>query len=206
MMGKGRRGFTLLEVLVASALAALLLTVLLSVSSTVYRIGNTEIQRSAAESRALLSVRKLEMDLLGSAPAGITLADDGTRAIIHPVEGLSGGIRVVFQDRFWYWTWDAAAKVLVRAELTSPPSSLAFDGTAIRWSPGDLAGLPANGGGRPTWVIDWVTGFQVKGPDDVALPAIGSPIFFELETEVPIASQRRTFRLEGAVQIRTGGM
>lgn len=199
-----RAGFSLLEVMVASALAALLLTVLLSLSGVIYRVGHEEIQRSSSEARVLVTCRKLELDLLDSAPPGISISSGGARAVIHPVDAVSSG-RVLFADKFLYWTWSATQKRLVRAELDSPPSGVAFNGAAFRWNPAQLGGLPEDGGSRPSWIFESVSKFSLSNPPDVTLPQVGSPIFFELEVEIPIARSRKTFSLKGSVQVRTGG-
>lgn len=197
---------TLLEVMVAAFLASIVLTILARVSGKLYRLGTEEVQRGALQARVLLASKKLEDDLANTVPAGLALAVDGRRMIAQPMGDVLPSGRILFQELFLLWNWDlpggAAEGKLTRSELDARPDGKSFDGGPYRWP---IEAFPPAVGSRVSLTLDGVTEFSVKGPDDVELPKVGSPITFKISALLPIAATRRDIMITRSVQIRTSG-
>jgi len=203
-------GFTLLEVLVGIFLTGLILTVLLRVAGATYRIGHEEIQRGALESSTLMAAKKLEQDLMNSAPAGLSLVG-GHSLLVQPVDSVLPSGRIVFASRFEYWRLAQTTvegrtqQCLVRSEVTTRPDGDPFDGSATRWTAAQVAGLGGGAGERPSLTLAGVTKFEVTNPQDETRTLIGPLVAFAIEMELPIAATRRNLRLQRTVLLRTPG-
>lgn len=208
--GRVSPGFTLLELLVAMFLAALLLTILVKVTALGYRVSHEEIERGSLEAKAMLTFRKLKGDLLATAPAGVTLSDDGDKLVTHPIKEVLTSGRVTFEDHFVYWSYqpgpDDSGGRLTRTEVLERPDGSPFDFSPYRWSPEQLAALTPGSGAKTSLVVDGVTLFSVTSSSEVELPSVGSLLNYELALELPIATTRRSVQLSGTCQIRSGGV
>jgi prepilin-type N-terminal cleavage/methylation domain-containing protein len=205
-------GFTMLELLVALFLVSILLTILFRVVSTTYRVSHEEIQRGALESRALLTSRRLESDLLSSAPAGITLSPDGDRTMIHPIETLSTSGQRLYATHLVYWSRGRTeyrgqtGDWLIRSEVNDHPVLAASaDREPVRLPLPDLLALPVGAGQRQTLAFEGVTRFQVSNPPGVELPSVGAALTLSLEMDLALASTRRLISYQRTVQLRTAG-
>lgn len=206
----GLRALTLLELLVAMFLAALLLTVLVRVTSLVYRVGHEEMQRGALEARVMVAVKKLQGDLLATAPAGVTLSPGESQLLLHPIKEVLTSGRVTFEDRFLHWSHAPGAAEssgrLTRTELFERPDGEPFDFAPYRWTPEQLATLAPGAGAKTSLVVDGVTSFSVTNGLEVDAPYVGSLLDYQLAVELLIASTRRTIQLSGSCQLRSGGV
>lgn len=204
-----KRGFTLYELLVAMFLTSLITTVLVKVASMAYRVGHEEIQRGSIEARALFVAKKLREDLAETAAAGVSLKNDGSQALIQPVDQVMQSGRLLFKEMFVHWSRETlpvgTPARLARTEILSRPDAQPFTGGPYRWLPADIAALVPGTGDKTSMVVDGVTRFEVKNALPVAPPLVGSLLGFELELELPIAATRRSIKISDAVQIRNGG-
>ena len=203
------QGVTLLELLVGMFLVGLLMTVLARVASTAYRVGHEEIERGSIEARVLWIAKKLQEDLAEASPAGVSLADDGSRVMVHPLgEPLSSG-RVPFQEKFVFWSHQEATGSnparLTRRELSARPDGEPFDGSAFRWTTTELMSLAGGGTDGATLVANGVVRFEVKNHWPVDPPLVGSLLDFEIEAPIPQATTRKSILWKGTVQVRNGG-
>lgn len=201
---------TLLELLVGMFLVGLLMTVLAKVASTAYRVGHEEIERGSTEARVMWISKRLQEDLAEASTSGITLAEDGSRVVVHPLaEPLSSG-RVPFQDKFLFWSHREAAGSdparLTRRELSARPDGEPFDGSAFRWTTTQLMSLSGGGTDNATLVASGVVRFEVKNHWPVDAPLVGSLLDFEIEAPIPQATTRRSILWKGTVQVRNGGL
>jgi prepilin-type N-terminal cleavage/methylation domain-containing protein len=210
---KRSSGFTLLEILVAMFLMAILLTVLVRVAGTTYRIGHEEIERGALEASALMASKRLEQDLLSSGSAGITLVSNGG-VVAQLTDGVTASARVLFAPVFVYWRVDvlnggapapALVPRLMRSELDSHPS-MPFDGRPLRWSLADQSSLPLGvEGDRCTLSLPGISKLTLSNPAGIRGGLVGSPLTMEMEMQLPLASTRKTVRLVRTLQVRTNG-
>ena len=198
-----RAGFTLVEVMVAMGVSAILLTVLWQLFTVSYRVGTEEISRSAAEQGVLVIGNRLAADLQSTKPGGVSLATDGRKLVVHPVSDVTVSGRVAHADHLFYWSWDEPNKRLTRTQLSTLPSG-AFDGNAKRLTPTEVTGLPV-GSGLIMTGLDNVVQFQVTNPPSVVLPLVGGPLDLSIHVEVPDAKTRQVVRYETKIQLRTGG-
>ncbi len=189
------RGLSLAEVLVGLFLAGLLLTLLLQLLVTSFKVGTEEMGRSAAEAGLTVTYKKLSADLLSSTPAGLTLSTGGDRLLIHPLLTVTNRRQMVYEDRLLYWSFDSAAQELLRSEYLSAPVG-AFDTQPLRLTQAEIGALPLTGGTRVTYRLANVSAFKVSNPASVPIPDVGSPLSLVLETTVELAQTRRAFRLE----------
>lgn len=125
---KRRKGFTLVELLVASALLAIFLTIMFQFATTGYRIVHEEFERSAAEANVLLLANRLSRDLELASAAGLSLSSSGEQFALQPVT-LSDLGAIVYEDRFLAWDFD------VKEERVSRYSSDGVSGQTFTGAP-----------------------------------------------------------------------
>ena len=199
-----RRGFSIVEVLVASVVAALLGLVLLRVVARAYRVGREEMERSSTESSLLVLRRRLESDLMDSSPQGLSLGADGSRLAIHRMGEVLDSGRILYTDSLRTWIFTASEKRVVRGELLALPSGLTFDGTPKRLKEAQLLALPPNSGDyRVLNFWDKVLAFKLEDPPEVQPHVVGSPLRMEVEMELPLASTRKTVKTIRTIFLRT---
>lgn len=198
-----QKGFTLLELLVGIFLSGIMLTILVQLFAVSFRIGREELARSSTEASLVVTLKRLEGDLLGSSPSGLTLDPGGIRLVVHPILTVSNRRQVVYEDRLLYWSYDTSSEELVRTEMLSPPTG-AFDTQALRLAPVDLAALPLSGTSRLLNKLPKVTEFTVSNPTGVAIPNVGSPLEVALESRIDDVSTRGQVRLVRRVWLRSG--
>lgn len=196
-------GFTIPELLVAMFVSSILLIVLVQLFTVSFRIGRQELQRSATEAGLVVTLKKLEADLLSTSPAGVTLDPAGVRLVVHPILTVTNRRQVVHEDRLLYWSYDAANQEALRSELLTPLTGV-FDTLAKRLSPGDLAGLPVGGTARVLSRLQGVNEFLISNPTGVTVPNVGSPIRITLSGLVEGADTRQEVRLQRSVWLRSG--
>lgn len=206
-----RRGFTLLEVLVGSFLAALLLTILVRVASVTYRVGHAEIARASLEEQAAVITSKLEQDILATAPAGLTLSGAGDRLVTNPIIGLSSGGRKEFDSRLIFWSFGSVAgksgSSLIRSEITSHKAITdAMVHQPIRLTPADLLALPVGAGQRQSNIFSGVSLFTVTPSAGISAPQVSPTLIISLELDLPLDRARPKVKAERLVTLRTTGL
>ena len=194
---------TLVELLVAMTLAALLLTILARFAASAYRISHAELERSFVETTILQLSDKLRGDLSVSAPAGVSLSVDGTRALLHPVTMSDVGT-VVYQPRLLLWHWDSAGQEVSRKQCASYPG-LTFDGTPFRASEAVLLGLPGSSDFQLANKFPGVSKFQLTSSASINPPFIGSPLELEVEAPLPLSTTRKFVILRQTLYLRNSG-
>lgn len=194
-----RRGMTLLEIMVAMMVAGILMLLVVRLFSVGSRVGHQEYERSAAETNLLLFANRLESDLQSGTPQGLSLATDGTRLAIHPIDQVSAAHQVVHEDRLVVWRLESDQ--LSRSEITTPVGP-PFDGSPIRLNSAQLTALPA---GTLLNRLEEVTAFRVENPTGITPPNVGMPLKLTLEVRLPRAQARPSVRLEREVVVRNSG-
>ena len=195
------RAFTLVELMVSIFLAAILMTILVRLFAVSARAGREEFSRSSAETAVLMVIRALENDLQRTTPAGISIAADETKLIVHPMDKATSDGKIEYEKRAIAWSLDTATQQLTRREFDN-----AFpDPTRPqRLTDPEISAL-VGGGGKTSRLLDKVTLFSVENPDSVALPSVGSPLTVSVHREVEGVSTRTEVTMRRMVVVRSGG-
>jgi hypothetical protein len=198
--------------MVGAFLAALLLTVLVKVAALTYRVGHEEIARSTLEGQGILAASKLEKDLLGTSPAGVTLSDSLDGIVIHPIDTVTTSGQKLFEPYLVLWRQGTttvngnSGPWLIRSEITSHPALAASDGQEpVRLSPAEMAALTV-GQGRMTQAYAGVTRFTAQPPAGLTAPAMGATVAFTIEMELGLASTRKQIQVQRTLALRSPGM
>ena len=202
-MRASSRGLTLPEVLVGLFLAGIFPLLLYQLLQTGYRVGHEEISRSSKEQSLQMMASTLVSDLKNSTPGGVSLAASGETLATHPVDTVTEGGRLVYEDRLWLWRYLSEAKRLERVEILSVEGR-PFDANALRLSPGELADLVEER--RVSRSLDGVTEFRVENPTGTEVPLVGSPLSIRVEVEIPEAGTRKELSFQTLVHIRSAGL
>ena len=202
-MNVSSRGLTLPEILVGLFLAGIFTLLLYQLLQTGYRVGHEEISRSSKEQSLQIMASTLVADMKNSTPGGISLTASGQLAATHPLDTVTEGGQLVYQDRLWLWRYLTGDKRLERVEILAVEGRT-FDANALRLNPGELAGLAEKG--RVNRALDGVTEFLVKNPPGTEAPLVSSPLSVRIEVEVPEAKTRRELSFQAVVHIRSGGV
>lgn len=196
-----RRGLSLPELLVASAISLLLLGILYRVFSVGYRIGHRELNRSSTEQGLLLMGQRLERDLQTTTASGVSLSADGRTVVTHPLGGVTEAGRHIFEELLWIWSWNSEEEVLTRLELTKL-TEVEFNGTAIRFTPSQLARLDEMGERRPRHTLDRVKEFKVANPSGLEPPLVGSPLSILIARRTGVSDSERVYTYEMLLRLR----
>lgn len=197
------RGVTLIELMVGMFLGSIMLLLLVRLFQVGLRTGREEIARGATESSLVLTLNRIERDLLSSTPAGISLDSAGNRLLVHPILSVTNRRQVVYEDRFLYWSYDAGSEHLFGSESLTPPSG-GFNTLAQRLSSAELGALPLTGTSRVFQNLSGITTFSVSNPAGVQVPLVGSPLTIVIEGRVEEARTRGLVRLEKIIYLASG--
>lgn len=198
------RGLTLVELLVGLFVSSILLTILVKLFTVSFRVGQEELSRSATESSLVIMLNKLEKDLLSTSPAGLSLDPLGIRLVAHPILTVTERRQVIHEERFWYWSYDAATEQLFQSEYLLPPSGSFEDNLAYRFTEDEVGALPLTGSGRTKFELSGITDFRVTNPSAVVAPNVGSPLQVVVEAKVKRATNRAKVRFERKIWLRSG--
>jgi prepilin-type N-terminal cleavage/methylation domain-containing protein len=201
-LGK-QSAFTLPELLVAMFLSGLLLTLLVQLFSIGFRVSQEEMERSKAETAAVIVIKKLSADLASSNPSALSLSSTGDKIVIHPVLSITSRRQLVFEDKLFYWSYDSTSKTLFKSEYLTPPSG-AFNTLALRLDQATLTALPSTGSNRTVQKISNVSAFSVSNPSGVTAPNVGSPLTVDLEILIDRAETRNVVSLTRVIWLASG--
>ncbi|MGE0492111.1 MAG: hypothetical protein AB7S38_23050 [Vulcanimicrobiota bacterium] len=117
-MSSGKRGLSLLELLVALGLAALGLYLLAAVFLPTLRVSRRTSQRIDLQQSGSMALEKLVVDLGHTPVVGITheLTEPGGRLLfaLHPVTGVSADARPTYAGQLIVYSWVPAERTLRR--------------------------------------------------------------------------------------------
>lgn len=155
---------------------------------------------------------QFERDVLSTASPGITLASDGNRIALNPIDTLASNGRKLYSNRLTMWSHghvniDGTEKnVLIRSQITDHPSISAVDlGEPIRLLPEDLDALPVGGGQFRVNVYQGVETFSVKSEPSLAPSQVGAYLTVSVELVLLKAGAKQSIRSERLITFRTSG-
>jgi prepilin-type N-terminal cleavage/methylation domain-containing protein len=186
------RGFTIAEMLVASALILVLLGVMSTLILSTSRIGRESLMRASAQQSLAMAGRVLETDLDTSHASGVTLGEAGHLLAIHPMGQVTPGGALTWEDRMILYRYDSVTRSLYRKESLSPAADFpptVVDGRPVRLSPDILAVIPPGYAQSGRCLLrDAVVSFE--NPAGVVLPQIGDPLTIRLEISQTLRPER----------------
>ena len=204
MITRSASAFTLIEVLVSSALAILLLSLTVKLVSSGYRITHEEFERSATESKILILNNHFGRDLALTSSAGISLSTTGESLVMQPLT-LSDSTSVVYEDKFVAWMFQSASESVGRFESDGIPA-VPFTGEAIRLDESLLTTINTSSEFKLSRTFPKIEAFQVSNTPGVDHPFVGSHLKLMLSVELDRARTRKDITFEQTYQLRTSGL
>ncbi|MBI3928911.1 MAG: type II secretion system protein [Armatimonadetes bacterium] len=128
-MCRGKRGFTLLEVLVVAFLSVLGMVILVSVLVPTFRVAARGNQSVELQQMGAVAVQKLMADLDRTPVTGLVLPDqDSPRPslALHRLSGVTAQGERQWDDRLVLYVWERQSGRLLRKEWPPEPPALSI--------------------------------------------------------------------------------
>lgn len=209
-MSAAKRGATLLEVLAASSLSLLALSVLVAVVVPAFRASGYSHARMEMQQEAAVALRRLGQELQRSTPraASTFQGPDGTALSLHKVSGVTAGDPPlqIFANQLIFYVFRKSQGTLYRQPWSGPnslPSGLRPPNGSVPLRPTEvdlesiLQGPPI---GRK--LAAGVQEFSLASPAAAGYLASPVSLTLRLERRLPGRSQPTGFTLTQVVSLR----
>lgn len=207
------KGATLLELLAASSLSLLALSILAAVIVPAFKATGQSGARIEMQQQATVVLRRVSREMQRSLPEGLALSDQSLGSVIsiHPITGVAGSdppSRVFARQLVFYVFRQSDRSVRREVWPADPANPEAVPG--LKPPDGTVAVAP----GQP--VLQWVTGNSLSGQrlasqvrsfkveSAAVAPAVASPatLTIELERQLPGLRQPTRFNLSQVLSLR----
>lgn len=197
------RGFTLLELMVASGLLLLAASLMAQLLWPSFRLALRGAARAEVQERTALALQRMGEDLQSTGACGISLSDQPENAFVmlavQPIAEITPDPRVVYSRSLVVWAWERSSGRLGRYVWGDDPGVSLDADFPVRLQEAVLLGLAARlGEAQLSLRLSDVTSFQVRSqaPHD----DIESPLTLHLE----LHPKGEEFRLDRQVVLRNG--
>ena len=190
-----------MELIIASSLALLLLSILYQFSRSAYRVAHEEFERNSAEATIMLLSNQCLRDLASTTSAGLSIDASGQSLAIHPVSLTDTGF-LTYENRFIAWQHDSQQEVVRRFEARTV-SGVTLNGEAVRLNPTQLASLGSSPDFEENKRYSKIMDFRLENPSGVVAPHIGSPLTLKISVMLQLAHSRKQIDFERVIQLRT---
>lgn len=189
-----RRGFTLIELVVASALAALVLGLGAAFLVPALRASSRSAARVELEQRAVLALSRLVKDIEHTSPAGMSLrSNDPVCVAVNPLEEVRPNGDLIWSESYVIYYHDSAQGLFIRRLWPpgnpTPTSAQTKRARPKKLTPMELADIVSNPPVDYTVLARDVTDFQILQAGDDFL--VKQPVRFELTLERKVAGGRQ---------------